>query len=63
MTAYLARLLLPPNPGAILVPFAGSGSEMIGALRAGWPAVVGIERESAYVEIAQRRLLHHGRAA
>ncbi len=53
---YLARLILPPSPGAILVPFAGSGSEMIGALRAGWPAVVGIEREAEYVEIARHRL-------
>jgi hypothetical protein len=56
---YLARLIMPPNPGAILVPFAGSGSEMIGALKAGWPAVVGIERESEYVEIAKCRLAHH----
>ncbi len=53
---YLARLIMPPNPGAILVPFSGSGSEMIGALRAGWPAVLGIERESEYVEIARKRL-------
>jgi DNA modification methylase len=53
---YLARLIMPPQPGAILVPFAGSGSEMIGALRAGWPAVVGIEREPDFVEIAKRRL-------
>jgi DNA modification methylase len=60
---YLARLIMPPSPGAILVPFAGSGSEMIGALRAGWPAVVGIERESAYVDIARRRVAALGRAA
>lgn len=53
---YLARLVMPPKPGAILVPFAGSGSEMIGALKAGWPAVLGIEREVEYVEIAGRRL-------
>jgi DNA modification methylase len=53
---YLAKLIMPPTPGALLVPFSGSGSEMIGALRAGWPGVVGIEREAAYVDIAQRRL-------
>lgn len=53
---YLARLILPPRPGVLLVPFAGSGSEVIGALRAGWPEVVGIEREAEYVEIASRRL-------
>lgn len=56
LMTYLARLLLPPNPGAILVPFSGSGSEMLGCLAAGWPAVLGIERESEYVEIAQARL-------
>lgn len=55
---YLARLILPPRPGVLLVPFAGSGSEVIGALRAGWPEVVGIEREAEYVEIARRRVEH-----
>jgi hypothetical protein len=58
LMTYLAKLVMPPKPGVILVPFSGSGSEMIGALKAGWPAVVGIERESSYVEIAQRRLKH-----
>lgn len=55
---YLARLILPPKPGVLLVPFAGSGSEVVGALRAGWPEVVGIEREAEYVEIARRRVAH-----
>lgn len=53
---YLARLIMPPRPGKLLVPFAGSGSEMIGALRAGWPEVVGIEREASFVRIARMRL-------
>lgn len=57
LTTYLARLLRPENPGAILVPFSGSGSEMIGALRAGWPTVIGIEREEAYAATAERRLM------
>jgi site-specific DNA-methyltransferase (adenine-specific) len=56
LTTWLARLIAPPRPGAILVPFAGSGSEMIGCLKAGWGAVLGIERESEYVEIARARL-------
>ena len=60
---YLARLIQSPKPDAILVPFAGSGSEMIGALRAGWPVVVGIEREVSYVEIARRRLAAAMKAA
>jgi site-specific DNA-methyltransferase (adenine-specific) len=58
LTTWLARLICPPNPGAILVPFAGSGSEMIGCLKAGWGAVLGIEREAEYVEIAKARLRH-----
>lgn len=58
---YLARLILPPKrdtPRRLLVPFSGSGSEMIGALRAGWDEVVGIEREAEYVAIAEARLRH-----
>ena len=57
---YLARLILPPaayrDTARLLVPFAGSGSEMIGALQAGWRNVEGIEKEAEYVEIARRRL-------
>lgn len=57
---YLARLIVPPadyrDDARLLVPFAGSGSEMIGALRAGWRNVTGIEWEPEYVEIAKRRL-------
>ncbi len=53
---YLARLIMPPTPGRMLVPFAGSGSEMIGALLAGWPDVTGIEREAEYAAIARARV-------
>lgn len=61
LTEYLARLILPPpradgKPRRLLVPFAGSGSEMIGALRAGWDEVVGVERECEYVAIAEARI-------
>ncbi|MCL2451181.1 MAG: hypothetical protein FWD17_19725, partial [Polyangiaceae bacterium] len=42
----------------ILVPFSGAGSEMIGCLRAGWPKVVGIERDPEYAAIARARLSH-----
>ena len=38
------------------MPFAGSGSEMIGALLAGWDVVTGIEREAEYVELARARV-------
>jgi DNA modification methylase len=56
---YLARLILQPEratPRRLLVPFSGSGSEMLGGLRAGWDHVSGIEWEDGYVEIARRRL-------
>jgi len=60
---YLASLLLPPPhpeglPRRILVPFSGSGSEMIGAARAGWEEVVGIELQEKYVRLATARLSH-----
>lgn len=58
---YLATLLLPPAeyaPRRILIPFAGVGSECIGAALAGWDEVVGIEREAEYVEIGRARIAH-----
>ena len=59
LTTYLATLLLPPKrdtPRRILVPYSGAGSEMIGALQAGWEEVVGIELSPEYVAIAERRI-------
>ena len=60
---YFTKLLLPPKrtdgePRKILVPFSGSGSEMIGAMLAGWDCVVGIEMNEEYCEIARKRLAH-----
>lgn len=59
LTEYLARLLLPPplqEPRRLLIPFAGSGSEMIGAQLAGWDVVDGIEQSADYAAIACARL-------
>lgn len=60
LTTWMARMLLPPprtdKPRRILVPFAGSGSEMIGAMRAGWDEIVGIERDVRYLPILRARL-------
>lgn len=56
---WLAKLLLPPPeyaPRRILVPFSGSGSEMIACLLAGWEEVVGIEMDASYCQIAEARL-------
>ena len=63
LTTYLATLLLPPAradgmPRRIIVPFAGVGSEMIGASRAGWEDAVGIEIDPEYVRIAEARIRH-----
>ncbi len=60
---YLARLILPPpredgEPRRILVPFSGSGSEVIGCMLAGWDEVVGIEMNPEYAEIARARIEH-----
>lgn len=61
---WLATLLLPPPeyaPRRILVPFAGSGSEMIAAMLAGWEEIVGVELKQEYVDIAEARLAHWAR--
>lgn len=61
LTEYLAKLILPAavvGDRRILVPFAGSGSECIGAMLAGWETIVGVEREDEYVKIARARLEH-----
>ena len=59
---YLALLLLPPaqegKTRKLLVPFSGSGSEMIGALLAGWDHVTGIEIDARYAKIAKARIQH-----
>lgn len=57
LTTWLAKLLKPPGEGRnIIVPFAGTGSEMAGALRAGWTTVLGIEMGAEYIPIANRRI-------
>jgi len=60
LTTHLATLLLPPPAykPRLLVPFAGAGSEMIGAILAGWHEVIGLEREAEYIEIAEKRLAY-----
>jgi site-specific DNA-methyltransferase (adenine-specific) len=61
LTRQLATLLLPPErtdgePRRLLVPFSGAGSEMIGALLAGWDHATGIEQSAEYAGIARERL-------
>jgi site-specific DNA-methyltransferase (adenine-specific) len=61
LARWLATLLLPPDlyaPRRLLVPFAGAGSEMIGAMLAGWEAVQGVELDADHVRIAQARIAY-----
>lgn len=56
---HLGTLILPPKGTKVrrlLVPYAGSGSEMIGALLAGWDYVLGIEIDAKFAATARRRL-------
>ena len=52
---WLCRLVTPPG-GAVLDPFAGSGTTGIAALRCGF-GFYGVEREAEYAEIARARIV------
>lgn len=61
LATHLARLILPPphadgSPRRLLNPFAGSGTECIGAMRAGFEEAVSIEQDADFVEIARARV-------
>jgi hypothetical protein len=59
LARHLATLLLPPDlyaPRRLLIPFAGAGSEIIGAMLAGWEVVQGVELEEQHVQIARARI-------
>jgi len=61
LSRYLATLLLPPaayGPRRLLIPFAGAGSEAIGAMLAGWEEITGVELEADHVAIANARLAY-----
>ncbi len=57
LCAYLSKLILPGDGARLIVPFSGSGSEIMGALRAGWSECVGIEKEAEYVELSRLRII------
>lgn len=61
LTRWLATLLLPPAeyaPRRLLVPFAGTGSEIAGAGLVGWEHILGIEMDADTAVIAEARLRH-----
>ena len=56
---HLATLLLPPEayaPRRIFNPFAGTGSEILGCIFAGWDVIVGVEKENEYIKIGRARI-------
>jgi DNA modification methylase len=55
---YLAKLFQPPQDekNTIFIPFCGTGSEIIGAMLAGWKNIIAIELDSGYAAIAQARV-------
>jgi hypothetical protein len=55
---YLAAPLKPPDEfePTLACPFSGSGSEIIGAMLAGWQNIIGVEREPEYHVISKARI-------
>ncbi len=52
----ILRLFKTPNKQKILIPFAGSGSEIVGAYNAGFEYIKGCEINKEYIEIANARI-------
>jgi len=52
----ICSLFKTPNKQRLLNPFSGSGSEMIGAWKAGFEEIEGCEINQEYVEIAKARI-------
>lgn len=62
LSKYLATLLLPPEryaPRRLLIPFSGAGSEVIGAMLAGWEEITGIEMTDSYIDLARDRITYY----
>lgn len=54
---YLSGLILQPDPDAcLLVPYAGTGSEVIAALLAGWRRIIAVEMSEQWVKVARARI-------
>lgn len=51
---YLIKLVMPPEGGVLLDPFAGSGTTVLAAKRLGFDAI-GIEKDEGYCKIAETR--------
>lgn len=57
---YYAKLIRPPesylDDAVLCVPFSGTGSEIIGAMLAGWKNIVGVDNSEHSCEIARARI-------
>jgi DNA modification methylase len=53
------KLFKTPNDQKICYPFAGSGSEIIGGLQAGFSNWVACEINEEYIKIANARIKHY----
>jgi tRNA G10 N-methylase Trm11 len=60
LDTHLARLILSlslrKGEKRLLVPFCGSGSEMVAGFEAGWEYVCGIENTEEWLKVADERL-------
>lgn len=52
---WWCRYILPPG-GVLLDPFCGSGTTLLAALDSGASKVIGIDKESSYLETARHRI-------
>jgi len=52
----ISKLLKMPTPQKVLFPFAGSGSEIIGFMKAGFTDIHGCEINQEYIDIAKARI-------
>ena len=56
LSVKILSLFKTPNPQKILFPFAGAGSEIIGAIKAGFTDWLGCEINAEYIDIANARI-------
>jgi site-specific DNA-methyltransferase (adenine-specific) len=59
LNSKLLKLFKTPNDQKICYPFAGSGSEIIGGLQAGFSNWVACEINEDYIKIANARIKHY----
>jgi DNA modification methylase len=59
LNAKILKLFKTPNDQKICYPFAGSGSEIIGGLKAGFSNWVACEINAEYIKIANARIKHY----